>query len=34
MRNSILAVAAAATLFSCGPKPATVSLFNGKDLSG
>ena len=34
MRNSILAVAAAATLFSCGPKPATVSLFNGKDLNG
>ena len=34
MKKSILAVAVAAILISCGPKPAAVSLFNGKDLNG
>ena len=34
MKKSILAVAVAAILISCGPKPAAISLFNGKDLNG
>ena len=34
MKKSILAVAVAAILLSCGPKPAAVSLFNVKDLNG